>query len=158
MFDVTERRELEQQPAHARKLEAVGQLTGGIAHDFNNMLTVVIGNLDLLARSLDGNEKAARRVAHRDRGRAALRRPHQPPARLLAPPAASDQRRRREGPDARDFELLLRTLGERIEVDLKAEDGLWLVEVDPAQLEAALAQSRRQRPRRHAGRAAALRS
>ena len=33
-------------------MEAVGQLTGGIAHDFNNMLTVVIGNLDSLARAL----------------------------------------------------------------------------------------------------------
>jgi PAS domain S-box-containing protein len=32
----------------AQKLEAVGQLTGGIAHDFNNILTVILGNLDLL--------------------------------------------------------------------------------------------------------------
>jgi PAS domain S-box-containing protein len=33
---------------HAQKMEAVGQLTGGIAHDFNNILSVIIGNLDLL--------------------------------------------------------------------------------------------------------------
>jgi PAS domain S-box-containing protein len=32
----------------AQKLEAIGQLTGGIAHDFNNILTVILGNLDLL--------------------------------------------------------------------------------------------------------------
>jgi signal transduction histidine kinase len=30
------------------KLEAVGHLTAGIAHGFNNLLTVIIGNLDLI--------------------------------------------------------------------------------------------------------------
>ena len=99
-FDVTERKQMEQSLLHASKLEAVGRLTGGIAHDFNNMLSVVIGNLDLLQNIIDGNEKAERRVTDGDRGRAALRRPHPPAARLLAPSTAADGDRRRGRPDA----------------------------------------------------------
>lgn len=44
-------RELEDKLRHAEKLDALGKLTGGIAHDFNNILTVVLGNLDLLRRA-----------------------------------------------------------------------------------------------------------
>ena len=60
-FDITERKQLEQNLLHASKLEAVGRLTGGIAHDFNNMLSVVIGNLDLLQKSVKNNERARNR-------------------------------------------------------------------------------------------------
>jgi signal transduction histidine kinase/response regulator RpfG family c-di-GMP phosphodiesterase len=138
MFDVTERRELEQRLLHASKLEAVGRLTGGIAHDFNNMLSVVIGNLDLLGSSLDGNEKAARRVRFAIEG---AQRCADLTNRLLT--FSRRQPLQTSIVDLQDLvpgmlELLRRTLGERIEVDLKAEDGLWLVEVDAAQLEAAL--------------------
>ena len=61
-LDVTERRELEQRLIHTSKLEAVGRFTGGIAHEFNNMLSIVVGNLDLVRGSLDGDDKAQNRV------------------------------------------------------------------------------------------------
>lgn len=48
MSDVTEFRALDAQLHQAQKLEAVGQLTGGIAHDFNNLITIILGNCDIL--------------------------------------------------------------------------------------------------------------
>jgi signal transduction histidine kinase/response regulator RpfG family c-di-GMP phosphodiesterase len=61
-LDVTEHRQLKSQLVQAQKMEAIGRLTGGIAHDFNNMLTAVMGNLDLLRRSLKPDGKAAKRA------------------------------------------------------------------------------------------------
>jgi len=50
--DITEQLEKEKQLTHALKMEAVGQLTSGIAHDFRNILTVILGNLQLLQEGI----------------------------------------------------------------------------------------------------------
>lgn len=51
MRDVTEEQRLEAELLQARKMEAVGTLAGGIAHNFNNILTVIMGNYEILKDS-----------------------------------------------------------------------------------------------------------
>lgn len=49
--DVTALVEARTQLAHARRLEALGQLSGGVAHDFNNMLSAIMGATEMIANA-----------------------------------------------------------------------------------------------------------
>jgi PAS domain S-box-containing protein len=60
--DITDRKLLEEQLQHARKMEAVGQLAGGVAHDFNNILTAIIGYGTLLRMQLPVDDPARAKV------------------------------------------------------------------------------------------------
>jgi PAS domain S-box-containing protein len=126
----------EEQLRQAQKMEAVGQLTGGIAHDFNNMLAVVIGALDLLERRLAKGQTDVDRyvTAARDGATRAAALTH----RLLA---FSRQQPLAPAPiDANEMvggmiELLVRTLGEGVNVETRLPGGLWRAMADRNQLE-----------------------
>lgn len=133
--DITDLRQREDELRQARKMEAVGQLTGGVAHDFNNLLTVVIGNLELLEEEL-GEEgrlkeyvreamKAANRGADLTQGLLAFSR------RQPLRPRIVDLRKLVGGM----VDLMRRTLGETIDIELVGASDLWNCEVDPTQLE-----------------------
>ena len=130
----------EEQLRQAQKMEAVGQLTGGIAHDFNNLLTGVIGSLDLLQRQLarGQTDKLARyaTAATTSANRAAALT-----HRLLAfsrrqplDPKAVNANRLVSGME----DLLRRTIGENIALEIVTAGGLWQSLCDPHQLESAV--------------------
>ena len=124
----------------SQKMEAVGQLTGGIAHDFNNLLTGIVGSLDLLQTRLDQGrtDNVARYI------NAAMTSANRAAAlthRLLA-----FARRQPLIPKSVDVnrlvvsleDLLRRTMGETIDLEIAALNGLWCTLCDPNQLESAL--------------------
>ncbi len=53
--DITDQQRTSENIAQAQKLETIGQLAGGIAHHFNNLLTIIMGNAELMQRSLPGD-------------------------------------------------------------------------------------------------------
>ena len=136
--DITDLKNAEGQLRQAQKMEAVGQLTGGIAHDFNNLLAIVLGNLELLESGLDRSSEFVEWI---QRAIGAVERGSKLTQRLLA--FSRQQALRPEPVDADKLvrgllDLLRRTLGETIEVELVSNAGLWLCDVDRAQLENAI--------------------
>jgi PAS domain S-box-containing protein len=60
--DISYRKMLEAQLLHARKMEAIGNLSGGIAHDFNNLLMGIQGNVSLMLTDLSGEHPHLERL------------------------------------------------------------------------------------------------
>ncbi|HZS85223.1 MAG TPA: response regulator [Stellaceae bacterium] len=121
-----------------QKLESLGQLTGGLAHDFNNLLMAILGNLDLLAKGAPDEAAAARLV---DGAIKAAERGAMLTKRMLA--FARRQELRPETVDVARLvngmaDMLRRSLGPAIEINLDFAPGLAAIRVDPNQLELSL--------------------
>jgi PAS domain S-box-containing protein len=124
----------------SQKMEAVGQLTGGLAHDFNNLLTGITGSLELLAtrlaqgklteldRYLNVAQGAAKRAASLTHRLLAFSR------RQTLDPKPTDINQLVAGMD----DLIRRTVGPAVTVEVVRAPALWAVLADPNQLENAL--------------------
>ncbi|WP_211113310.1 ATP-binding protein [Azospirillum endophyticum] len=130
----------EEQLRQSQKMEAVGQLTGGLAHDFNNLLAGISGALERIAARVDQG-----RINELDKfiiaAQGAVRRAASLTHRLLAfsrqqtlAPKAVNVNRLVGGM----LELVQRTVGPAIQVEMVGMSGLWATMVDPSQLENAL--------------------
>ncbi|MGE5414399.1 MAG: PAS domain S-box protein [Syntrophomonadaceae bacterium] len=138
VFDMTERRRLEEQLLQSQKMEAVGRLAGGIAHDFNNLLTAVSGYSELLLRELpegDPRRESAEEIRMAGSRAAALTQ------QLLA-----FSRRQVLEPRVLDLNaviagmerMLRRVIGEDVELITAPQPDLWHAKADPGQIEQAI--------------------
>jgi PAS domain S-box-containing protein len=147
VYDVTERITRQEQLdrteealRQSQKMEAIGQLTGGIAHDFNNLLAGIIGAMELLRRRISaGRYEDTQRFM--DAAVASANRAAALTHRLLA-------FARRQPLDPRPLEpnqlvrsmedLLRRSMGEQVQLDVDLAPEVWLVNTDANQLENAI--------------------
>ncbi|AZR23323.1 hybrid sensor histidine kinase/response regulator [Xanthomonas vasicola] len=130
----------EEKLRQSQKMEAVGQLTGGLAHDFNNLLTAISVGLELLQTRIEQG-KYDRLDRYVEMAQSSAARATALTQRLLA-----FSRRQTLAPTAVDVEALVRdmhdiiarTLGPSIALQLRPADEAWQVLVDAPQLENAL--------------------
>ena len=138
--ETAERERVETDLRQAQKMEAVGQLTGGIAHDFNNMLQGIAGGVEI-ARRRAAEGRTADVMRYLDPARQAVDRAAGLTRRLLA-----FARRQRLEPKLVDADALVagmadmvrRTVGPAVRLDLHLRDGRARVLCDPSELESAL--------------------
>lgn len=144
--DITEQKRAEQEHERlqsllqqSQKLESVGRLAGGVAHDFNNMLQAILGYAELtlneselpdsLRESLLQIHKAAQRSADLTSQLLAFAR------RQTIAPRVLNLNETVEGM----LKMLRRLIGEDIDLVWRPGADLWLIQVDPAQLDQVLA-------------------
>lgn len=134
------RQDAEEQLRQSQKMEAIGQLTGGIAHDFNNLLTGITGSLDIIRRRLaagrtddidrfmDGASTSALRAAALTERLLAFSR------RQSLFTASCDVNGLVAGMD----DMLRRSLGEQVRLEIRLGAGLWPALADANQFENAI--------------------
>jgi|GEM_PF-674990 len=144
--DITLRKKAEQEKIklktelqQAQKMEAVGRLAGGVAHDFNNMLSIILGNTDIVLEDLNpsnpaiGNlneiHRAAEQSADLTRQLLAFARKQAIAPRILNLNAAVDGM----------LKMLKRLIGEDIDLVWRPWDTLWKIKIDPSQIDQVLA-------------------
>jgi len=137
-MDITERRSHQESYLQSQKMEAIGQLSAGMAHDFNNLLQVINGNLEVALLGAGPGSKALEPI--RRAQRATMQ------AGKLTQQLLSFARKQRLEPRSLSLnslvvefsDMLVRTLGDKLELRLDLRPGLPSCTVDPTYLEMAL--------------------
>lgn len=130
----------EAQLRQSQKMESVGQLTGGLAHDFNNLLTGIAGSLELLQLRIEQG-RLADINRYIETAQNASRRAAALTHRLLA-----FSRRQTLDPKPTNInrlvadmeEMIRRSVGPAVDIEIAAAKGLWITCVDQSQLDNAL--------------------
>ncbi len=136
--DMTKEKQLEEQLFRVQRMEVIGRFAGGVAHDFNNIITAIIGYANLLRMKIKEGDplrtyiepilSSCERAANLTKGILAFSRKQVINLRTLN---LNEAIKRIEG-------LLLRIIGEDIEIKTKLPDEKIIVLADSGQIEQVL--------------------
>jgi PAS domain S-box-containing protein len=141
--ELAQRQQLEGRLQQAQRMESLGQLAGGVAHDFNNLLAVIVNYAAFVSEEI---ETAA--IADPDRWHSVARDMQQIQRATERGIALTHQllafaRREMVRPRVLSInsvvtdvrELLVRSIGEHVQLVTRPLPGLWPVKADPGQIE-----------------------
>jgi PAS domain S-box-containing protein len=144
--DGQQQQRLEGRLQQTQRLESLGQLAGGVAHDFNNLLAVIVNYAAFVSEEIE-----AAATADPDRWHAVARDMQQIQRATDRGIALTHQllafgRRELVRPRVLSLnavvaevkELLVRSIGEHVELVTAPATGLWPVKADPGQIEQVL--------------------
>jgi signal transduction histidine kinase len=132
--EMRERERAQDQLLQSQKMESLGKLTGGIAHDFNNLLTVIVGNVSMIEHFVENPDGKRQLRNALKAGESAVSLTQ----RLLAFARKQDLQLQSvdllylvEGMRG----LLLRTIGDNVQLVIDEDNAPWPTLVDPNQME-----------------------
>jgi|GEM_PF-5447940 len=137
--NITEKKLLQDQLSQSQRMESVGRLAGGVAHDFNNMLSIILGNSELILFTQPDDSKFSEPLMEiRD---AAVR------SSELTKQLLAFARRQAISPRKMDLniavegvlKMLRRLIGEDIELIWRPGENIWPVKMDAGQIDQVLA-------------------
>ncbi|MBU1106819.1 MAG: PAS domain S-box protein [Candidatus Riflebacteria bacterium] len=126
---------LQTQSYQTQKMEAVGQLAGGVAHDFNNMLGVILGYCELILEMIGPSNPIYADLM--EISRAAEH------SKELTRQLLGFARKQTISPKVMNLndaiegimKLMRRLIGENIELIWQPDPDLWLIKMDPSQID-----------------------
>ncbi len=131
-MDISDLKKMEQERLRIDKLESLGILAGGIAHDFNNILTVILGNIELVGMELKQDGKFQKYLAEADE---ACRRAQHLAKQLLTFAKGGMPLKKPVDPGILVHDVLpLALSGSQSSVEMCIDEDLWPVEVDEDQI------------------------
>ncbi len=134
-YDITERKNLEEQLLQSQKMEGIGRLAGGVAHDYNNILGIIIGYSELIMDKMKKTSpvynyvemiaSAAKRGSDITRQLLAFARRETVSPRVLNPNEAIQSLQ----------QILQRLIGENVKLIVHPQKDIWNVKIDRTQLD-----------------------